>query len=157
MNYLKILSYILVFLIGFISCAFLSFSKIEIPLGFNFSSELETPGDWIKDSQIHIYENAIVIDVENASLGKYAATGSMKPVLDENSNGIRIKPKSEKDIKVGDIVTFEQNDIMIIHRVVEIREDEEGVYFITKGDNNNIVDGKIRFKDIKYVTIGVLW
>ena len=81
----------------------------------------------------------------------------MKPLLDFNSNGIRIVPKNEEQISVGDIISFEQNGDLIVHRVVEKSEDEEGVYFITKGDNNSASDGKIRFKDIKYVTVGVIW
>lgn len=157
MKCLKILIYLIVFLIGFLSCMLLSLSKAEMPLGISFNSETEAPGDWIKESQIHVYENAIVIDIDEASLSRYAPTGSMLPVLDEKSNGIRIVPKSEEQIKIGDIITFEQDGYSIIHRVVEIGKDEQGTYFITKGDNNNITDGKIRFEDIKYVTIGILW
>ncbi len=47
--------------------------------------------------------------------------------------------------------------MLIIHRVVEIGEDEQGTYFITKGDNNFFSDGKVRFGQIKYVTIGVIY
>ena len=81
----------------------------------------------------------------------------MKPVLDENSHGIRIIPKSENDIHLGDIVTYEKNNELIIHRVVEIGKDENGTYFIPKGDNNAVDDGKIRFNDIKYVTVAMIW
>lgn len=156
---LQILAYIIVFLIGFLSCMLISFSNVEMPLGFRlgFNSNLEAPGDWIKESQIHVYKNALVIDLDEASISRYAPTGSMKPVLDEDSTGIRIVPKSEQDIKVGDIVSFEQDGQLIIHRVVEIGQDEQGTYFITKGDSNNVTDGKVRFSQIKYVTIGILW
>lgn len=161
MNWLKTLTYMIVFLIGFLSCilAQLVYSSMEMPLGFGlgFNSNLEAPSDWIKESQIHVYKNAIVIDVEEGSLARYAPTGSMLPVLNEDSNGIRIVPKSENNINIGDIITFEQDGQLIVHRVVEIGQDEQGKYFITKGDSNNITDGKIRFEDIKYVTIGILW
>jgi hypothetical protein len=46
---------------------------------------------------------------------------------------------------------------LIIHRVVEKGVDFDGIYFIAKGDNNVVSDGKIRFEDIKYKTIGVIW
>jgi len=159
----KILITILVFLAGFSSALLINllYAEIEKPLiigGVSWvNSGLETPGDWIQENQIHVYENAIVIDVEGASLGKYAATGSMNPVLNQYSNGIRIVPKSEEQIGIGDIITFEQDNQFIIHRVIDKGEDKDGVYFITKGDNNNVTDGKIRFQDIKYVTIGMLW
>ena len=98
-----------------------------------------------------------MIYVNNASIGRYASTGSMKPVLDENSHGIRIVPVSESDIHVGDIVTYEKNNELIIHRIIEIGKDENGTYFIPKGDNNPVDDGKIRFSDIKYVTVAMVW
>lgn len=44
-----------------------------------------------------------------------------------------------------------------MHRVVEIGEDEQGWFAITKGDNNEEVDpGKRRFQDIKRITVGVI-
>lgn len=153
----KVLTFVIVFAIGFLSCMLLSFSEIEMPLGISLNSETEAPADWIKEEQIHVYENIVVIDVEDASVSRYAPTGSMKPVLDKGSNGIRIKPASAEQIEAGDIITFEQDGQLIVHRVVEIGEDNEGNYFITKGDNNNVTDGKVRFEDIKYVTIGIIW
>src|SRR3989344_4762671 len=79
------------------------------------------------------------------------------PISDENANGIRIVPEDEDSINVGDIITFEKNDLLIVHRVIEIGIDSEGKYFITKGDNNLVADVKIRFEDIRYLNIGVIW
>ena len=90
-------------------------------------------------------------------MSRYAPSGSMRPVLNSKANGIRIKPKSPEQINVGDIVSFRRGMDLVVHRVIKKGEDSEGVYFITKGDNNDFVDGKIRFKDIKYVTVGVIW
>lgn len=157
---MKILNYIAVFVIGFLSCMLLVYGLTigkEIPKALGLQQETSAPGDWIQEKQVHVYENAIVIDIENASLSNYAATGSMRPVLDSDSNGIRIIPKSENQLKTGDIVTYEQGNDLIVHRIVEIGEDSEGRYFITKGDNNSADDGKIRFSQIRYVTIGVLY
>ena len=115
------------------------------------------PSDYIKENQIEITDDKIIIYVENPSLSRYADTGSMIPLLDEYSNGIRIVPDSEEEIYVGDIVTFIRDDKLIVHRVIEKGNDSGGIYFITKGDNSTVSDGKIRFSDIKYKTIGVLW
>ena len=158
----KIFMYAIVFIIGFFSSMLLTlvYSELEKPLiigSLSLSTGTESPSDWIKESQIHVYDNAVVIDIENAGISRYAPTGSMLPILDENSNGIRIVPENPKQIKIGDIITFEQDSELIIHRVIDIGNDEQGIYFITKGDNNNITDGKIRFKDVRYVTIGILW
>jgi len=153
--------YLCTFLIGFVSCILLfymfSISGVEKPIKVSFNNEnsAEAPGDWIKLNQIELTENSIIINIDGASLSSYAPTGSMKPLLDEYSNGIRIVPTSPDQIKVGDIVTYGKEKI--VHRVIEKGEDEKGVYFITQGDNNEFSDGKIRFEDIKYVTIGILY
>ncbi len=170
MNINKIIKISIIFLIGFLSANLIGLYFIygfEIPLslnnfslnnlGFNFNDNNSAPFDFVDESQIKVYDDKIVINVDGASVSRYAPTGSMKPVLDAGSNGIRIKPSSENDIHVGDIITFEQRSYLIVHRVIEIGTDEKGIYFITKGDNSGIADGKIRFKDIKYITIGIIW
>ena len=168
MNTQNILKISIIFLLGFLSAnlvgAYLIYG-FEMPASFNYlgfslgngNNGDYTPFDFINENQIKVYDNRIVIYVDDASIGRYAPTGSMKPVLDEGSNGIRIKPKSEKDIHLGDVITFRDEGYLIIHRVVDIGTDDKGVYFITKGDNNSVSDGKVRFKDIRYLTIGVIW
>ena len=143
-----------------------------------------TPSDYLNDSQIHIYEDQVCIDIANASFSNYAATGSMVPVLNQNANGIRIVPKNESEIHIGDLITYSlrtcndtkdygigvelQNDSnitkvqicddeFIIHRIVKIGNDSEGVYFIPKGDANYIPDNKIRFSDIRYKTVILIY
>jgi hypothetical protein len=58
---------------------------------------------------------------------------------------------------VGDIVSYRKGESLIVHRVIEKGVDEEGIYFVVKGDNNSISDGKIRFEEIEYITVGVIW
>ena len=149
-----------IFSLGFFSALALNFSfssSLEHPLSFFSTSELRAPSDFIKEEDISIYKDRIVIELDNASISKYAPTGSMLPLFDKDSNGIRLAPKSEDDINLGDIITFEKDSNLIVHRVIEKNQDSEGVYFITKGDNNDYTDEKIRFKDIKYITIGILY
>lgn len=156
---MKTLNYLAMFAFGFLSCMLLLYWQTgsEIPRALGLQQSVSAPGDWIKESAIHVYENAICIDVENASMSSYAATGSMRPTLDSGSNGIRIVPKSASEINVGDIVSFEDQGSLVVHRVVEKGTDSQGDYFVTKGDNNSVNDGKIRFSQIKYVTIGVIF
>ena len=157
--------YLIIFLAGSLSSLsvyyVLSLSGAEKPLGLAFSGgfaeSYNAPGDWIKGDNIFVTENSIIINIKNASLSSYAPTGSMRPVLDSGANGIRVVPKSEEDIHVGDIISFKTGDSLIIHRVIEKGMDDEGVYFITKGDNNSFSDGKIRFKDIDYLTIAIIY
>jgi signal peptidase I len=81
----------------------------------------------------------------------------MIPLFDKGANGIRIVPRNEEDIKVGDIITYESDNGLIVHRVIEIGHDDEGPYFVPKGDNNWFSDGKVRFEQIKYVTVAVVY
>jgi len=131
-------------------------SNIEKPFSF-FSDNMTEPSDSVDENQIKIMKDRIILDIQNASLGRYAPSGSMLPILNEKSNGIRVPVYSEKDIKIGDIITFKTKEGLIIHRVIEIGKDDKGWYAITKRDNNPVSDGKIRFSQIKYKTIGVLW
>src|SRR3989344_8203226 len=164
MNIEKLIKASIIFLLGFLSAniagLFLIYGS-EIPFSFNnfsmnnfsfvLNDDNSAPFDFVKENQIQIYDDKIVIDIRGASISSYAPTGSMLPVLDQGSNGIRIVPKSEAEIHIGDIITFNQDNMLIVHRVIEIGSDSEGTYFITKGDNSPINDGKIRFKDIKYI------
>ncbi|MBU2052941.1 MAG: hypothetical protein KJ721_01710, partial [Nanoarchaeota archaeon] len=69
---------------------------------------LSAPYDFISENQIITYKDKIVLEIENYSLSKYAPSKSMTPVLDSGANGVGIKPKSEDDLHVGDIITFKQ-------------------------------------------------
>jgi signal peptidase I len=168
MNIEKTIKICIIFLFGFLSAnivAYLFMYGLESPFSNNFgvlnTGSNRAPSDFIKEKDIKIYEDKIIIDISGASLSRYAPTGSMKPLLDEGSNGIRIVPSSEDEINIGDIITFKQNidenNYLIVHRVIEKGEDLQGTYFITKGDNNSLNDGKVRFSEIKYLTIGILY
>ncbi len=160
----SILKLSMIFLLGFLSANILGYYLVygtELPVlkDFGFSSSVNNPApfDFVKENNIEVYPNKVVINVKGASISRYAASGSMRPVLDKDSNGIRIKPESENDIHIGDIITFEQDNNLIVHRVISIGTDSEGFYFITRGDNNPVNDGKVRFKDIKYLTIALIY
>lgn len=123
-------------------------------------AEQPSPYDWIKEEQIHVYSNRIVINIEDAEWAGFTDTNSMDPLIDEGSNGIEIVPNSEEDIHIGDIVSYESKYAQgtIIHRVVEIGEDSEGWYARMKGDNVDSMDpGKVRFNQIKRVLVGILY
>ncbi|MEK6872337.1 MAG: hypothetical protein AABX16_05525 [Nanoarchaeota archaeon] len=137
--------------------AVIDMHQIETFFDEHIFNTSHAPSNYLSEEQIEVYDDRIVIYINGSSLSHYADSGSMKPLLDAKSNGIRIKPDSVDDISVGDIISFRHNDLLIVHRVIQKGKDEEGVYFITKGDNNILSDGKARFDQIEYKTIGVLW
>lgn len=70
-------------------------------------------------------------------------SGSMEPKFYPGDIVIT-KHKNKTDIKINDIVTYRDNDgVIITHRIIE--ETPEG--YITKGDNNNVEDADILTKE----------
>jgi signal peptidase I len=120
-------------------------------------SSLKTPSSFISDKNITADKDKVIISVENPILTKYKDSGSMVPVLDRGTTGINVKPKTEDDIHIGDIISFRQGGNIIVHRVIEKGVDSFGVYFITKGDNNNLDDGKIRFEEVDSILVGLVY
>jgi len=82
------------------------------------------------------------------------ATGSMEPIIKPGDIVFVKKIKDMEDIKLlkeGDIIQFKRNTILISHRIIEIKkEDEEQIRFKTKGDNNSSPDSElVNPEDIK--------
>lgn len=71
------------------------------------------------------------------------SSGSMEPKYKIGSI-IYVKEVEEKNIKEGDIITFNSENTIITHRVKSI---ENNIYY-TQGDANNIGDGGIDYKMI---------
>jgi len=68
-------------------------------------------------------------------------TGSMSGTMEI---GDIIVVKLTKDVKENDIVTYQQDNILITHRIIERQEED----IITKGDANNKEDDPIKSDDI---------
>jgi len=122
------------------------------------SRNAEAPSNMLNVSDIEVNDKQVILHVLGARISSYANTESMLPVLSENSNGIEIIPQIPEQIHAGDIITYEDNaGNFIVHRVIKISQDEQGIYFVAKGDNSATNDGKIRFSQIKYKTIALVY
>ena len=71
---------------------------------------------------------------------------SMEPNIKVYDVILDTRVDDPKDIKVGDVITFVStsslsNGMTITHRVVDIVETDQGLRFVTKGDNNQSPDG----------------
>lgn len=118
---------------------------------------VDTPSNFIDNNKIEVFPDKVIIKVEDAKISSYDSTGSMLPTLGPGMNGISVAPSSPDAIKVGDIVSFRKGDVIVVHRVVQKGSDAEGIYFVTKGDNSEVEDGKIRFDDIERVLVAVVY
>ena len=163
---MKIFGFMAVFLLGMIiGVLFLTYfpeDKLEMPLTREAKEDtIQAPNDRIKADSIQVFNDHAVIDFKDLkgrkiSWSSYADTESMVPTLDSGCNGLEFTPASPKDVHEGDMIAFKKNERLIIHRVSKIGQDSEGWFAITKGDNNQYTDGKIRWSEVEYVTFGVI-
>lgn len=65
------------------------------------------------------------------------ASGSMEPAL--YTNDVILVKKTQSNLSVGDIVSYEKNGEIITHRILYI----DGDNLTVKGDNNNTIDAPI--------------
>lgn len=110
----------------------------------------------------------LVIVVLTSGLFKYQAlaigSNSMKPTIIKGDVVIlkKVKKSELRNIKKGDILVYNHDKKILVHRVVEILNLNGNINFVTKGDNNNSKDAWIikeeevlgisRFK-IRYIGI----
>ena len=122
--------------------------------------EKPSPGDRIKEDDVNVFSNSVRIDIKNAKWRKFIDSNSMDPLIDEGTTTIEIKPKYASEIKVGDIIAYDMEgyDYAFVHRVMEIGNDVNGVYFVTKGDNFFKEDpDKVRFSQVEGIVVGILY
>lgn len=120
----------------------------------------ESPRDRIPEKAIAVYKDRVILDMQDVEWATFTDTHSMEPVIFAGANALEMRPKSEDDIKVGDIVSYKSEYAKgnIIHRVVYKGNDEEGTYFIMKGDNLPTSDpGRVRFTQVERVVIGLIY
>lgn len=81
-------------------------------------------------------------------------SGSMEPELSEGDI-IIVKKCEENDLKENDIISYRTGQSEITHRIVQIETTEKGKRYITKGDNNIIVDNEpVKYENIEGKYIG---
>ncbi len=74
-------------------------------------------------------------------------SGSMEPTF---SKGALLLVRDTKDVKEGDIVVYQSQGELIVHRIIR----EKGEIIVTQGDANNVADTPFRKDQIKGKVIG---
>ena len=149
---------IIFFILLVLSLTAVSLSDKQIPATFFGGQELVSPSNWIAEHQIKVYKDKVVIDVKNAIWAGFTNTNSMDPLIDENAHAVEVMPSGPEKIKVGDIISYQTEMGVVIHRVIEVGEDDEGIYYIVKGDNNKFRDlFKVRFVDVQGVVVAIIY
>lgn len=77
-----------------------------------------------------------------SGVGRYIVytigSASMEDTI--NVGDVVIVDKKDKEFEEKDIIAFYHNDVILVHRVIGIYEDDYGIYYQTKGDNNDEAD-----------------
>lgn len=132
----------------------------QIPLSNSDIRDRPSPQNFFNTSQIKVYKDKVILEVEDVVWAGFEDTKSMLPVINKDSNALQVVPNCPDDIHLGDIVSYKSHYAsgIIIHRVVHIDFDSEGVYFVLKGDNNPSSDpGKIRCSQIQRKVIAIIY
>lgn len=140
------------------SLSAISLTDRHIPAAFFGGQELFSPGNWVQQDQIKVYQDKVVLNVSNATWAEFTNTNSMDPFLDETANALEVYPANPDQISVGDIISYQTPYGILIHRVIEKGRDENGIYYLVKGDNNRFPDPyKVRYRDVKGVVVAVIY
>lgn len=94
------------------------------------------------------------------------ATGSMVPEINIGDVVIVDKKVDVNSLKLGQIVAYKKDNIVVCHRINDMMDSGDKIFFETKGDNNDSVDqllvrndqiiGTANFK-IKYIGYPTVW
>lgn len=87
--------------------------------------------------------------------------GSMRPTISDRAILLMLKPE-EKELAIGDIVSFKCGNQSLLHRIVEVENINGTTKYLTKGDNNDQNDligfnCEPNFSEIYQKVVGVLY
>lgn len=149
---------IVLLVLAVLSLAVISTIRKELPFSLGTAPERQSPGNWVKEEQIKVYPDKVILDLPGASWAKFTDTNSMDPFLDAEANALEISPADAEAIKVGDVISYQSPYGVLIHRVIEKGQDQEGFYYYVQGDNNTFRDPfKVRFEEVKGVVVAVVY
>lgn len=122
---------------------------------FEKTSDEEIDRDYKKTNKLSLIFPAIIVIIlvyfTSGYFDYYAiaiATGSMKPNINKGDVVVIEKTNDYQNIKIGDVLAYKHDNIIIVHRVVNILEENGEYYFYTKGDNNNSEDNFVIYEDM---------
>lgn len=166
-NYLESVLYILVPMLIFISI-FNIFDRLKHKkITFSKQNSFE------KFSYIFLSTFLILLICTSSGLFKYRtfviATGSMTPNINKGDMVIieKLSDDEKNNLNEGDIIAFNMDDKVVVHRIIKKYSTSNGIFYNTKGDNNNSPDGylldidnivgleKFKIRYIGYPTIAI--
>ncbi len=117
--------------------------------------ERDTPKDRIKEEDIQLRHNSVIINIPGASLSKLDDKSSRESLFSSHSEGLVMNVSSPSELKAGDIVSYfsPSKQMMVYGRISHIGEDKEGWYAQFSSEGRR----RIRFNRIEKVVVAVLY
>jgi len=120
---------------------------------------LSPTGSYPQSSVVAYADRVVIKEPGLVLLKNVADTNSMDPVFDFGHTLIARKEGFHNELKPGDIVVYHAGSgKYIVHRIIEIKTDEQGKLYTLEGDNNTRPDAYlVRDIHIKYLIAGVAY
>ena len=71
-----------------LSLGVLSLTEKQIPSGLMVGKEISSPSDWVKENQIKVYPDSVILNIPQSSWASFTDTNSMDPFIDAGANAI---------------------------------------------------------------------
>lgn len=127
---------------------------------FKPTIDVPSPRDLIPQSAIKYSGKQITIDgIEpNVWITTVADTNSMDPTVDAGHTCVLTTSFKPEELAIGDVVIYANGTQLVLHRIVNIEEDNQGRKFTLKGDNNYKKDPHvIRDAHIRYLLLMIIY
>jgi len=120
------------------------------------------------EGKIKIYNNPSMVTIyasqeDSFALTRVISSKSMKPLIPDNATVIYRLNFTEEDLRIGEVVGIARNieeygtDLDLVHRIINIEENNGEECYITKGDNNKKSDPYCwNFSEIVGIVVGVI-
>lgn len=162
-NYIyAIITLVIPFIIEYRICKFFKSRKPEMPLRKKSSNIIGLiPAALI--TIVLVYFTSGFFHFHAVAIG----SGSMETVISKGD--VVIIEKINRDyakLKIGDIVAYKKDGVLIVHRIIDIAKVKNQYYFYTQGDANEEMDNWTVFDDmivgivnvkIPYIGLPTLW
>lgn len=76
------------------------------------------------------------------------ASGSMTPNINKGDVVVIEKIDKYDNLEIGEVLAYNYDGKIIVHRIINIIEEDGNYYFYTKGDNNNSEDNFAVYEDM---------
>jgi len=134
---------------------FISVWLFSIYFVLDYTMLNNSPCDLMLYDNPYGFDDIVYMQIENS-------TSSMYPIITDSVYIFEARDIRPSDIHVCSIISYKSPDlpdvcdengecreVHVVHRVVGVKLDENGIYYILKGDNNLITDPyRIRFSQI---------